>query len=458
MRKGKHVIGQPVLSFEDGRRVDNVKNLLISEDNESIVALLVDEGGLLSSSRVVPLENVKSFGRDAVVIETSTNVVTASSDPETKAIIQRREALLGKKVMTDQGQSLGSISDLYFEDKSGRITGFEVSGGAFGDFARGTSYLGVDQIERLGPDLIFVRQDVGEHLENQVGGVQGALQNVGDQLGQATSKATTGVQSAMNQRKPEKTLVGRRSGADLTDDEGNIIVANGQRIQTEHVEWAKETGNMALLTRAAAAGEAQFAASRAGDALGQVGDNLGSMWDRFLQRVGTMRDEQGRQVDAQQTQGRVAMIIDAIGRPVTKVILDRGDNVILDFGDIITHQAVQQAFEAGMLDTLLASVHRATVGFPLDDLKAKQPGSATVEKASGGSAVLEELERKMEADQKEREATAEAQRLEADRAREIRERDRLARGEERDNAEKERAADLAEVQTGSSNNSGSPTQ
>ena len=169
---------------------------------------------------------------------------------------------------------------------------------------------------------------------------------------------------------------------------------------------------MALLTRAAAAGEAQFAASRAGDALGQVGDNLGSCGTGSCSEWATMRDEQGRQVDAQQTQGRVAMIIDAIGRPVTKVILDRGDNVILDFGDIITHQAVQQAFEAGMLDTLLASVHRATVGFPLDDLKAKQPGSATVEKASGGSAVLEELEQQDGGGPQQREATAEAQRLE----------------------------------------------
>ena len=456
MRKGKHVIGKPVLSFEDGRRVDSVKNLLISEDNESIVALLVDEGGLLSSSRVVPLENVKSFGRDAVVIETSASVVTASSDPETKAIIQRKEALLGKRVMTDDGQSLGAISDLYFDDKSGRISGFEVSGGMLGDMARGTSYLAVDQIERLGPDLVFVRPDTGENLQNQVGGVQGALQSAGEKLGEAGSKlgdassrAATGVQGAISGSEPEKGLVGRRSGADITDEDGNIVVANGQRIQQEHIDWAKETNNVGLLTRSAAAGEAQYAASRAGEALGQVGDNLGSMWDRFLNRVGEMRDEQGRQADSQQTAGRVSLIIDAIGRPVTKVILDRSDNVILDFGDIITHQAVQQAFDAGMLDTLLASVHRATVGFPLDDLKARQPGSATVDRASGGAAVLEELEQKMQADQKERAGAAEAQRAEADRAREIRERDRLTRANEREQAERERTKELAGANTGS---------
>jgi hypothetical protein len=267
------------------------------------------------------------------------------------------------------------------------------------------------------------------------------------------------MQEAISSSEPEKGLVGRRSGTDITDENGNVVVANGERIRPEHVDWAKQTNNVGLLTRSAAAGEAQFAASRAGDTLGQVGDNLGSMWDRFLHRVGEMRDEQGRQADSQQTASRVGLIVDAIGRPVTKVILDRSDNVILDFGDIITHQAVQQAFDAGMLDTLLASVHRATVGFPLDDLKARQPGSATVERASGGAAVLEELERKVEADQRQRAEATEAQRAEADRAREIRERDRLARANEREEAERQRTQELAAAKAESgSTDTPTPTQ
>jgi uncharacterized protein YrrD len=464
MRKGKRVIGQPVMSFADGKRLDSVKDLLISEANDSIVALLVDEGGLLSSSRVVPTENVRSFGRDAVVIESSESIVSASADPEVKAILERKDTLLGKRVVSDLGQSLGTISDVYFDEGTGRLGGFEVSGGMFGDIARGTSYLAVDQIERMGPDVVFVRPETGEGLENQVGGVQGALQGAGDKLSEATSKvgdATSrgvgGLQSGLAQREPEKALVGKRSGADITDENGAIIVANGQRIRPEHVEWAKETNNIGVLTRSATAGEAQFAASRAGDALGQVGDNVGSMWDRFLGRVGEMRDEQGRQADVQTTANRRSQIIDAIGRPVTKVILDRSDNVILDFGDIITHQSVQQAFDAGMLDTLLASVHRATVGFPLQDLKANQAGSATVERASGGAAVLEDLDRQVESAERERQQKTDAQRAEADRAREIRERDRQTRANERDAAERERTQELAEVQAGSGGSTDSGT-
>lgn len=46
----------------------------------------------------------------------------------------------------------------------------------------------------------------------------------------------------------------------------------------------------------------------------------------------------------------------ALGRPVTRVILDRHDQIILNTGEIITHQAIETARLAGVLDILLNSV------------------------------------------------------------------------------------------------------
>ena len=75
-------------------------------------------------------------------------------------------------------------------------------------------------------------------------------------------------------------------------------------------------------------------------------------------------------------------ISDAIGRPVTKVILDRDDNVVLNMGDIVTHQAIQRAHEAGgpsrnvtlkdfaiIGDAELARVRDALSGGSANDLK-----------------------------------------------------------------------------------------
>jgi uncharacterized protein YrrD len=444
MRKGKHVVGQTVVTFEEGRKLDTVKDLLISDSNDSIVALLVDEGGLLSSSRVVPFEGVKSFGRDAVVLHSAEVITSASDHPEVKQILNRDEKLLGKRVLTDTGDQMGSISDMYFEDTNGRIQGFEVSGGVLGDIARGTSHLAVDEIERIGPDVIFVRPETGEGLEGQRGGLQGAFDKAGNRIGEAVDRAQQNIQAEIASGNPEGALVGRRAGTDVADDNGRIIVANGQRIRTEHVDWAKRTDNVQLLASAAAKGEASDMGRRAGASLDQAGDNIAEAWDRFTARISEMRDDHGKQVDEQQTRARLQQIADSVGRPVGKVILDRSDNVILDFGDIITHQAVQQAHDAGQLDTLLGSVYRAEFGLPLDDLRANERASATVKEASGGASVVEELEDKVARSEREKAEQKERERAEADAESRMREQEREARASEREQSEQQRQQELEE--------------
>lgn len=457
MRKGKNVVGQSVVSYNDGRKLESVKDVLLGETNTSIVALLVDEGGLLSSSRVVPMEAVHSFGRDAVVITGSEAVVSASADPEVKAIVNRNDKLLGKRVMTNTGDLLGTISDMYFQERTGQIAGFEVSGGILGDIARGTSYLALEEIENIGPDVIFVRPEVSDKLEGQVGGLQGALDETGAKLREGGQKVREGASSAtqqagegLSEREPEQALVGRRSGADVTDDSGSIVVANGQRIRPEHVDWARQTNSVAQLTRAAAAGQASEAGERAGAGVEAVGDNLGAMWDRFTHRLSDMRDEQGKQADENQVRQRLTVIADAIGRPVGKVILDRNDDVILDFADIITHQAVQRAYDAGMLDTLLSSVYRAEFGLSLDQLRADQPASASVDQASGGAQIVDELEQKVQQTEQERAEQKERARQEAQSEADRREREREERARAREQAEVERKREMEEAKSAES--------
>jgi len=444
MRKGKNVIGQSVLSYADGVRIHSVKDLLISDNNDAIIALLVDEGGLLGSSQVIPIENVRTFGKDAVIVETSDRVVSAANDPDVNAILHRQDKLLGKKVVTDMGQAMGAISDMYFDEFSGRISGFEVSTGLFGDMASGTSFLPVNDIDRLGPDVVFVRPETGEALDAQVGGVRGAFQDAGDKLSGAVTDATSNAQQGVADQQPEQRLIGRTSGRDVADDNGNIIVASGERIRPEHVEWAKQTDNMGSLTAAVAAGAASDAKRKAGQGVEQAADSIGSMWDRFVLKLGETRDEQGRQADAAQTAQRLATIQDAIGRPMQKAILDRNDDLILDFGDIVTHKSIQLAHEAGMLDTLLANVHRATVSFPNDQLRARQPAQATIDKASGGATVVDELEQKVEQHEREEAQKQEQSRQQTQQQVEQREREREQRAQQRDQADQPQGSDQAQ--------------
>ena len=439
MRKGKSIIGKDVLALDDGTKLEKVNGVIVDPGGQRLVALVVDEGGLMSSTKVVPIEEISSFGRDAVVVGGQGSIVTTDDTPGLKVIVEQSEKIVGKKVFTVTGDEQGTIADIYFDEPSGKVLGYEVSGGLLGDAAKGTSFLPSEEITVIGADVIYVQPEVADTLDQQVGGVQGALQDAGQKLdetknGLATKAGSGGDASA-------DALVGKRTGTDVETDSGAVIVPRGRRVRPEDVEAARTAGKLSALTSAVAVGTAQDAGEGAKDALGSAGDSAASLWDQFTAKLSEMTDATGKRLDEQKTKGRLADIADAVGRPVTKVILDREDNVILNMGDIITHQAVQRAHDAGGLDSLLQSVYKANVEFAKEEMRApaEVQAEATVEKASGGATVVEELEDKVQTAERERQEEEERKRAEAETQREQRKGQREDRKAERETEARKRA-------------------
>jgi uncharacterized protein YrrD len=447
MLKGKSIIGKEILSLAEGVKLDKVNDVVVDPEGRRLVALVVSEGGFMSSSRVVPVGRVASFGKDAVVIESAEAIISASSDPELRELVEREDKILGKTVYTTSGDEQGSIADIYFQETTGEVVGYEISGGMLGDAAKGRSYLATEEITAIGDDVIYVEPETAATLEDQVGGIQGAVKGAGEKLGEARDTATSKVgqardsaQKRAGEANPEQALVGRRTGSDVETDSGSVLVPKGRRVRQDDVKAVKAAGKLQALTASVALGDAQEAGADAKDALGAAGDKAGSLWDQFTAKISEMTDSTGRKVDAAQTKQRLEDIADAIGRPVGKVILDRQDNVVLNMGDIITHQAVQRAHESGGLDSLLSSVYRGEVAFTKDEMRA--PGEveaeATVDKASGGADIVDKLESKVQAAEREQEAEKARKRTESEADRTRREEEREARASERETRASER--------------------
>jgi uncharacterized protein YrrD len=430
MLKGKSVIGKELLSLAEGVRLDKIHDVVVEPEGRRVVALVVSEGGFMSTSKIVPITEVASFGRDAVVIESSDSIIPASTDPALQAFVERDDKILGKHVYTTTGTDQGSIADIYFDEGTGAVVGYEISGGVLGDVAKGRSYLATDEISAIGNDVIYVAPEAAAGLDAQVGGVQGSLESAG----QKVSEARDGAQRRAGDASPEERLVGRRAGSDVETDDGSVIVPRGRTIRPEDVDAARDAGKLGALTASVALGDAQDAGADAKDAVSAAGDKAGNLWDQFIAKISELTDANGRRMDAAQTKQRLEAIADAIGRPVTKVILDREDNVVLNWGDIITHEAVQRAHEAGGLDSLLNSVYKGDAQFTKAELRAPTSieAEATVDKAGGGAAVVEELQSKVAAAERERELEQEQKRQQAEADRSRREQERNARAGERE--------------------------
>lgn len=470
MRKGTDIIGKAVVDFATGDRFEKVEDIVFDPIASKVVAFLLDEGGWFSSAKVLPLDKVRAIGPDAILVDTKTVVVSAEQVPNLKDVLEHGNVLKGRRIMTTEGEDLGSASDLFFDEKTGMVEGYEVSGGLFADAYTGRSFVPAGETLKLGEDVAFVTPMTSQLMEEQVGGIKAGLQTAGEKVQEAGSatgeklqefgekagefadQARTSMTGAVVGPDQEREyVVGKTADKDVVTSDGLVVVRQGEQVTPELAAAAEEGGvlsdlyratggtvgegiqartstmaakpvaeqargrrarktvrvydgtiivaegqivNDSVLARARAfnkeadllnavgldTGEAAGTAARgmAGTTTEQVrgsaaeaGQTLSNGWARLTQSISGMQDRAAADRE-------MSRINDALGRPVTRVILDQNDDVILNTGEIITHRAVALAKESGALDMLLDSVYKGEPPIKPEQMVAPESGEASL--------------------------------------------------------------------------------
>lgn len=418
MLKGSDTIGLPVVTFDTGERIEKVTDVVFDHGSGKVVGFLVDEGGWFSAARVVPFESVRSVGPDALVVPSKGAVVDASAVPEVAGILRRDNVLKGTKIMTTDGRDLGSMRDLYYDEATGRVQGFEVSGGLFADAYEGRSFVPAPQTINIGEDVAFVPPETADLMKEQVGGIKGAAQSLGEKIKEGAEvageriqegaqavgeKIQTGTEAAGEKLRAgaeaaregiEKAggaasdalleeAKGRRVREPVRDRNGYFLAAPGQIVTDQVIERARSNDQEQALLSAvglspggAASARVQSAASSAGSGLKEGAADLkegaANLWEKVKGKVGEAKDRSTQELEERRIRA-------ALGRPVTRVILDRKDGVILNLGELITHRAIERSRAEEVLDVLLDSVYKGEPELTQRDLRASEPGSEALE-------------------------------------------------------------------------------
>jgi uncharacterized protein YrrD len=511
MYKGREIIGKPIISYDAGEKFDVVEDLIFDQDSNQLLGFLVQESSWFQGARILLLKDVKAIGFNAIVATSKQAITKAGKQPKISRILEHKNILKGTHIMTVGGRDLGIVVDLYFDEKTGHIEGYEVSGGLFADAYSGRSFVPALQTLKIGRDVAFVPVETAQLMEEQVGGIKATMQTVSDkfqetahltgdrlqefgylaseqvqetaqetgarlqEFGHAASEqaqktaqmtgdrlqslgqdTTASMTNAMVDPAVQKAFaIGKPVDHDVVDSEGELLVGQGEAVTPEIADVADDLGCLDQLYRATGGsltaplsdrleqavaglgvGQAQGRRSRqavrndegaiivaegqivtlpviekaqtdhqeqalleavglsVGDALqGRAGSTLTSAGDRF--KSGSHHAGAQLQADAQdfwanlkETAQRLRtrssraieakQINSALGRPVTRVILNQQDQVILNVGELITHQAIASARQAQVLDLLLNSVYTEKPQLSLDDLRAPQAGRAAL--------------------------------------------------------------------------------
>lgn len=376
MRRSREIIGLPVLSLAAGKHLYEVKDLLIDPKENRVLAILLDEGGLSDTAKIIHFENIKSMGRDAVIIQDETAVAPASSDERMSLAKERTRVLSGVSVYTEDGRYLGKIDDLYVEENTGKITGYDLMGGLIQTTLRGKHFLPVPETSIIGTDVIFVPTETGTRVEEEaVGSFRDTVEDTRKRSEEAARRAGEELRRISEQLvrtsvdRQKEYVIGKTIDKPFATVDGAVIVPAGEPITREMADDAERLGILTQLVATIGGAQAKSAAERIGEearnAFEQIRESFGN-----VNRTATESAKESR-------------VRSALGRPVTRVILDENDNVILNTGDIVTNAAIARAREAAVLDILLDSVSKEEPFFGVEERRTTPPGATPVEPREG---------------------------------------------------------------------------
>ena len=180
--KGTQIIGLDIIAIKTGKKLETVTDILYDPRVNKVIGVLVDSGGWFSDSRIILSENIISVGKDAVMVEDENSIqIGSEASNRVNQIAGGDQTLQGNEVMTESGENLGKISDIFVHFPGGNVDQLEVSKGFLGDFNSGKSLVKIEDIITIG-ERIIVKNYTKEIMEKQdeTQGLQGVLKTSGE--------------------------------------------------------------------------------------------------------------------------------------------------------------------------------------------------------------------------------------------------------------------------------------
>ena len=162
----KQLKGIPVISVSDAEQLGTVERAYLDPEARRIVGFSFHQAGGFLQPESAPLldtSDIQSFGADVLTLANPA-MIRGKETANRYAELMDVDRLHGRQVFTEDGQDLGKIDSVEFDEQSYRLTGFELGSGFF-DNPRPVL---VDDIVTIGPEVIVVRNTVVEQRHAEI--------------------------------------------------------------------------------------------------------------------------------------------------------------------------------------------------------------------------------------------------------------------------------------------------
>jgi uncharacterized protein YrrD len=151
----KELKDRPVVSVAGAERLGFVDDLFLDSAGRMVLGLGVRRGGLLTHREAMMLRDVQAVGGDAVTVLDASKLNKEASFSELESRSQASR-IIGSRILTEDGQEIGTVSDLVMDLEQSEVTEYRVGGSLLDRFRGEERFIPITAVKSLGDGLIVV--------------------------------------------------------------------------------------------------------------------------------------------------------------------------------------------------------------------------------------------------------------------------------------------------------------
>jgi uncharacterized protein YrrD len=152
-RDATELMSMPVISMSEGKQLGKVKDVLFDPEQHALLGLMVTPSSAMDSTMLVAKERINAIGDAAITVSDAAALQEVASQERAREIIDSCIHLRGTSVVSETGNSLGTIDKILIDD-SGNVAAYRASSGLLG-FGSKTDITPAEVIS-VGEDAIVV--------------------------------------------------------------------------------------------------------------------------------------------------------------------------------------------------------------------------------------------------------------------------------------------------------------
>lgn len=169
MLKYSKVVGMPILALKEGRKVGHVHDLLVNLEHKFAAGICAVN--ILKRKCSILLTNV-TYTDGGMVIQDEGMIEKSDNELSLRKKLIGVKDMLNKKVLTNKGDDLGRINDIYFDLDVGTIDAVEVTDGIIQDIISGRKIIPVIGNIVIKEEGIFISREAFEEIIESKNGLE----------------------------------------------------------------------------------------------------------------------------------------------------------------------------------------------------------------------------------------------------------------------------------------------